>query len=79
MACRRKAYLVEALERFPLIIPEADAGVRKGLDEALRRAGSARLDVALEIGGWGTILAYGVGDGLGVGIVSEAAVVDRRG
>ena len=50
---------VEALERFPLIIPEADAGVRKGLDEALRRRGvPARLDVALEIGGWGTILAY---------------------
>ncbi len=70
---------VEGLERFPLIIPEADAGVRKGLDEALRRRGVlARLDVALEIGGWGTILAY-VRDGLGVGIVSEAAVVDPKG
>jgi DNA-binding transcriptional LysR family regulator len=70
---------VEGLERFPLIIPEADAGVRKGLDEALRRRGVlARLDVALEIGGWETILAY-VRDGLGVGIVSEAAVVDPKG
>ncbi len=75
----KEGVLVEALEQFPLIIPEADAGVRKGLDEALRRRGvSASLDVALEIGGWGTILAY-VRDGLGVGIVSEAAVVDPKG
>jgi hypothetical protein len=38
----------------------------------------ARLDIALEIGGWGTILAY-VRDGLGVGIGSEAAVADPKG
>ncbi len=70
---------VEALERFPLIVPEPDAGVRKGLDEALRRRGVlARLNIALEIGGWGTNLAY-VRDGLGVGIVSEAAVVEPKG
>ena len=75
----REGVAVEGLERFPLIIPEVDAGVRKVLDEALRRRGvPARLDVALEIGGWGTILAY-VRDGLGVGIVSEAAVVEPKG
>ncbi len=70
---------VEALERFPLIVPESDASVRKGLDDALRRSGVlARVNILLEIGGWGTIIAY-VRDALGVGLVSEAAVVEPKG
>ena len=37
-----------------------------------------KLDIALEIGGWATILAY-VRDGFGVGIVSEGALTDSDG
>jgi DNA-binding transcriptional LysR family regulator len=70
---------VDAMGRFPLIVPEPDAGIRKWFDETLRRRGvQARLNIALEIGGWGAILAY-VRDGLGVGIVSQAAIADTEG
>jgi DNA-binding transcriptional LysR family regulator len=70
---------IEALAEFPVILPEPDAGVRKGIDEILLKHGMhGRLQVALEIGGWGTILAY-VRDGLGAGIVSEAAVLEPKG
>jgi DNA-binding transcriptional LysR family regulator len=69
----------DAFVAFPLILPEPDAGVRKGLDEALRSSGVlGKLDVALEIGGWATILAY-VRDGFGVGLVSEGALEDSKG
>ena len=69
----------EALVRFPLILPEPDAGARRGIDEVLHHQGVlGRLQVALEVGGWATILAY-VRDGFGVGIVSEAAVLEPKG
>jgi DNA-binding transcriptional LysR family regulator len=69
----------EAFCSFPLILPEPDAGVRKGLDEVLRSRGLLhKLDVTLEIGGWATILAY-VRDGIGVGLVSEGAIEDAKG
>jgi len=69
----------EGLARFPLILPEPDAGIRRGLDEILRRHGVlGRVQIALEIGGWGAILAF-VRDGFGVGIVSEAVLKDERG
>ena len=69
----------EALARFPVILPEPRAGVRKGIDEVLHRQGVlGRLQVPLEVGGWGTILAY-VRDGFGVALVSEAAVLERKG
>jgi DNA-binding transcriptional LysR family regulator len=69
----------EALCSFPLILPEPDAGIRKGLDEVLRSRGLLnKLDVALEIGGWTTIMAY-VRDGFGVGVVSEGALTDSEG
>ena len=69
----------EALVRSPLILPEPDAGARRGIDEVLHRQGVlGRLQVALEVGGWATILAY-VRDGFGVGIVSEAAVLEPKG
>src|SRR5271157_3558885 len=71
--------LPEAFCLFPLILPEPDAGIRKGLDEVLRSRGLLReLDIALEIGGWTTILAY-VRDGFGVGVVSEGAFTDAEG
>jgi DNA-binding transcriptional LysR family regulator len=70
---------VQALTTFPLILPEPDAGLRKGLDTVLRRQGLLdKLDLALEIGGWPTILAY-VRDGVGVGVVSEGALDDSAG
>ncbi len=70
---------VEALASFPLILPEPGAGIRKGIDAVLHRQGVlGRLQVALEIGGWGTILAY-VRDGFGVAIVSEVTILERKG
>jgi len=69
----------EAFCSFPLILPEPDAGIRKGLDEVLRSRGLlSKLDIAVEIGGWATILAY-VQDGFGVGVVSEGALTDADG
>jgi len=69
----------EALCLFPLILPEPDAGVRKGLDDVLRSRGLfSKLDITLEIGGWTTILAY-VRDGFGVGVVIEGACEDAQG
>jgi DNA-binding transcriptional LysR family regulator len=69
----------EAFCSFPLILPEPDAGIRKGLDEVLRSRGLLnKLDIALEIGGWATSLAY-VRDGAGVGLVSEGALEDPTG
>jgi DNA-binding transcriptional LysR family regulator len=62
------------LSQFPLILPEPSAGIRKGLDQALRQLGLlSSLNVILEIGGWNAILTY-VRDGLGVGLVSEAGL-----
>ena len=64
----------DAFTRFPLILPEPDAGIRKMLDPFLRNVGLAgKMDVRLEVGGWGTILSY-VRDGHGVGLISESAV-----
>ena len=69
----------EAFCSFPLILPEPDAGIRKGLDEVLRSRGLLnKLDIALAIGGWATILAY-VRDRFGVGLVSEGALTDSEG
>jgi DNA-binding transcriptional LysR family regulator len=74
----REGVPAEALKQFPLIVPEPDAGARKQLDAAMRRRGMlGHLDIALEIGGWGTILEH-VRDGLGVGIVSEAAIFEPK-
>jgi DNA-binding transcriptional LysR family regulator len=71
--------LPEAFCSFPLILPEPDAGIRKGLDEVLRSRGLlSKLDIVLEIGGWATILAY-VRDGFGVGLASEGALTDSQG
>jgi DNA-binding transcriptional LysR family regulator len=71
--------LAAALVDFPLILPEPDAGVRRGLDEVLHRQGvMGRLTIALEIGGWAAILAY-VRDRFGVGIVSVGALVEAKG
>jgi DNA-binding transcriptional LysR family regulator len=62
------------LVHLPLILPEPAAGIRKGLDQALRRDGLlGSLNVVLELGGWNAILSY-VRDGLGVGLVTDSSV-----
>ena len=69
---------LDVLTRFPLVMPEPDAGVRQTLDAVLREKGLLRdLEIVVEIGGWSAILAY-VRDGLGVALVSGAALVDSK-
>jgi DNA-binding transcriptional LysR family regulator len=69
----------ESLPSFPLILPEPDAGIRRELDKVLHQRGIQNtLDVAVEVGGWGTILAY-VRDGFGVGLISEGALDEATG
>lgn len=68
----------EALTKFPLILPEPDAGIRKGLDDTLRRHDLLdRLRIWLEVGGWSAIMAY-VEDRQGVGVVSEGSLCERK-
>jgi DNA-binding transcriptional LysR family regulator len=63
-----------ALTGFPLILPDAESGIRHWLDQIFREEGlMPNLSIVMETGGWETILGY-VRDGFGVGIVSEAAV-----
>jgi DNA-binding transcriptional LysR family regulator len=63
-----------ALARFPLILPEPDAGLREALDARLHEAGlTRRLDVVIEVGGWPLLLAY-VREGLGVGLLPRSVV-----
>ena len=70
---------LSALGTFPLILPEPDAGIRKPLDDLLRKHGMMRtLDIRLELGGWSAIMAY-VSDGSAVGVVSESSIPDSRG
>lgn len=58
---------VAELAKYPLVLPEPDAGQREQLERKLGEAGHDRpLNVALEVGGWATILRY-IEAGLGVG------------
>jgi DNA-binding transcriptional LysR family regulator len=69
----------ESLASFPLILPEPDAGIRRGFDRALHARGiQNKLQIALEVGGWATILAY-VREAFGVGVVSEGVLNEPRG
>jgi DNA-binding transcriptional LysR family regulator len=69
----------ETLTKFPLILPEPDAGIRQILDRDLETAGvTGRIQVVMEVGGWSTILAF-VRAGIGVGIVSQAACLEAKG
>ena len=68
-----------ALTAFPLVLPEPDAGIRRGLDTVLQQHGlRQQLDIALEVGGWASILAY-VRDGFGVGVISDGALAESPG
>jgi DNA-binding transcriptional LysR family regulator len=78
-ALPRDAVPARALAEFPVILPEADAGIRQAINEALHREGlQNKLNIVLEVGGWATIMAY-VRDGFGVGVVSEGAVSEPKG
>jgi DNA-binding transcriptional LysR family regulator len=64
----------QQLTRFPLILPEPDAGLRKSLDRVFKEQGVFDdLKIAMEVGGWKVILDQ-VRRGSGVGLISEAAV-----
>jgi DNA-binding transcriptional LysR family regulator len=73
-----KGVRASALSAFPLILPEADAGLRQQLDRKLFEAGVLhKLSIAMEVGGWQAQLAY-VREGLGVGLL-PASVLSRHG
>jgi DNA-binding transcriptional LysR family regulator len=57
---------------WPLVLPEADAAIRKRWDELVRRQPpSATPTVAIEVGGWRVLLGY-VQAGFGVGLVPRS-------
>jgi DNA-binding transcriptional LysR family regulator len=65
---------VEAREvsGWPLVLPGADAAIRKRWDELLRRkVPSALPTVAIEVGGWRVLLGY-VQAGFGVGLLPRS-------
>jgi DNA-binding transcriptional LysR family regulator len=69
-----KSVTPKALTRFPLILPEPDAGLRREFDRRCREAGVAdRLRVAIEVGPSPTAMSY-VRDAIGVGVVPRSAV-----
>lgn len=69
-----KSLTPKTLTRFPLVLPEPDAGLRREFDRRCRDAGVAdRLRVAIEVGPAPTALGY-VRDGLGVGVVPRSAL-----
>ena len=69
-----RPFTPKTLTRFPLVLPEPDAGLRREFDRRCRDAGVAdRLRVAVEVGPAPTALGY-VRDGLGVGVLPRSAV-----
>ena len=69
----------KALTRFPLILPEANSGLRHDFDRRCRDAGVLdRLKVVVEAGPRTTVLDY-VRDGVGIGIVPRSAVAGQPG
>ena len=63
------------LPGLPLVLPDADSGIRQAFDARLREAGVLRqLDVAVEVGGWRAILACAKA-GLGVGLLPRSVLV----
>ena len=58
---------------MPFILPEADASRRRQFDEWCLRATGKTVDVAIETGGWQTILDFAE-SGLGVGLATSSTV-----
>lgn len=70
---------IKELVRFPLILPEPDAGLRRSLDRAFSESDLfGKLDIVLEVGGWSATLDF-VRDGWGVGIVTKSAIATDAG
>jgi DNA-binding transcriptional LysR family regulator len=64
----------KSLTRFPLVLPEPDAGLRREFDRRCRDAGVAdRLRVAIEVGPALTAMGY-VREAVGVGVLPRSAV-----
>lgn len=73
-ALTEKSFTPKALTRFPLILPEPDAGLRREFDRRCRDAGVAdRLKIAIEVGPSPTAMGY-VRDAMGVGVLPRSAV-----
>jgi DNA-binding transcriptional LysR family regulator len=73
-----KALTPKSLTRFPLVLPEPDAGLRREFDRRCRDAGVAdRLRVAVEVGPAPTALGY-VLEALGIGVLPRSAVNGHR-
>lgn len=69
----------KSLTRFPLIVPEAESGIRRDFDRRCRDAGVLdRLNVVAEVGPWSTTLAF-VRDGVGVGMIARSATTGQTG
>lgn len=77
LRAKSKTLPMEAFEEFPLVLPERQAGIRKRLDDAFRRKNIGKLNIHMEIGGWGTILDY-LQDYDAVGLISESALEGRK-
>jgi DNA-binding transcriptional LysR family regulator len=72
---KKRALPLSVLAEFPLIVPEADSHIRHIFDPIIhRQSWGKKVEYRAEIGGWMTILDY-VRTGLGVGLISELAVV----
>lgn len=68
-----------ALASFPLVLPEPDSGLREQLERKLTEAGQNRpLSVALEVGGWATLLKY-IEAGLGIGPLPRSLASKSKG
>jgi DNA-binding transcriptional LysR family regulator len=68
----RRPVTLEELLQWPLALPEPDAAVRRQWDERMRRHQlTGPPTVAIEVGGWRTILGY-VLAGFGVGMLPKS-------
>jgi len=78
-AITEKGVTPKSLARFPLVLPEANSGLRRDFDRCCREAGVIdRLNVVVEVGPFTSALAY-VRDGVGAGIVPRSATMGQSG
>ncbi len=69
----RRPLTAKELVGLPMILPEPDAGRRKQFDHWFKRSTDKVPNVALEIGGWQSLLGFAQ-SGVGVGFATEEAV-----
>jgi len=73
----RRPITARELAGLPLILPEPDAGRRQQFDTWFKKSTGQVPNVALEVGGWQSILQF-VQAGLGVGLTTEQAIQSMR-